>query len=156
MKVASAPAHTQGSRGVRRAVVALLTLALAVRVGAVVATPAYLPLQDDRDYDRLACWISDHGAPPEGLLATALGAVFLPLVLDGTSLISEPLFVAVELAVLEYRRRPGGVGWAIAAGALAGLVRLLDLAGTRVAPGPPRSPSTCRPQPRSSGPGSCG
>jgi hypothetical protein len=67
----------------------------------------------------------------------ALGAVFLPLVLDGASLISEPLFVALELgallAVLEFRRRPGGVEWAIAAGILAGLAALTRSSGALLA-----------------------
>src|SRR3954454_9931700 len=47
------------------AVPALLFLALAVRLVAVVATPHYVPRHDDRDYDRLACWVSDHGVPPD-------------------------------------------------------------------------------------------
>jgi 4-amino-4-deoxy-L-arabinose transferase-like glycosyltransferase len=72
-----------------------------------------------------------------GLPAMALGAVFLPLVLDGASLISEPLFVALELgallAVLEFRRRPGGVEWAIAAGTLAGLAALTRSSGALLA-----------------------
>jgi hypothetical protein len=48
-----------------RAVLALLLLALAVRLAVVAATPAYVPHHDDRDYDRLACWISDRGLPPD-------------------------------------------------------------------------------------------
>jgi 4-amino-4-deoxy-L-arabinose transferase-like glycosyltransferase len=199
---------------IRWAVPALLMLALAVRVVALIATPAYVPLHDDRDYDRLACWISDHGVPPDrippapgprscsvrgdagaptayrpplwplalggtyavaeafdlprwtagralqavigtlivaltgaiaaraggataGLLAMALGAVFLPLVLVGSSLISEPLFVALELAavvaVLRYRRSAGVVGWAVAAGALVGLAALTRSNGALLA-----------------------
>ncbi|MEA2312227.1 MAG: hypothetical protein QOE28_2195, partial [Solirubrobacteraceae bacterium] len=63
-----------------------------------------------------------------GLVAMGLGAVFLPLVLDGATLISEPLFVALELgavlAVLLHRRRGGGVRWAVAAGLLVGLAAL--------------------------------
>jgi hypothetical protein len=62
-----------------------------------------------------------------------LGAIFLPLVLDGATLISEPLFVALELgavlAVLQHRRRESGVGWAIAAGALVGLSALTRSSG---------------------------
>jgi 4-amino-4-deoxy-L-arabinose transferase-like glycosyltransferase len=193
---------------------ALLVLALVARIVAVIATPGYIPRHDDRDYDRLACWISDHEAPPArvppipdatscaqpgrsgpltayrpplwpmalggayavadafglprwtagrvlqavigtivvaltgaiaarlwgatvGLLAMALGAVFLPLVLDGATLISEPLYVAFELgavlAVLEHRRRPGGVGWAVAAGALVGLAALTRSSGALLA-----------------------
>jgi 4-amino-4-deoxy-L-arabinose transferase-like glycosyltransferase len=203
-----------GRRGIRCTAAAILVLALAVRVLAMVATPAYLPLHDDRDYDRLACWIADHGSPPDrapptpgptgcaergrpgpltayrpplwplalggayavaeafgvprwtagralealigtavvaltgaiaarlwdatvGLLAMALAAVFLPLVLDGATLISEPLFVALELgavlAILQYRRRPRGVGWAVAAGALVGLAALTRANGALLA-----------------------
>jgi hypothetical protein len=63
-----------------------------------------------------------------GLAALALAAVFLPLVLDGMSLISEPLFVVLELgaalAVLRHRRRPETLHWAVAAGVLVGLASL--------------------------------
>jgi hypothetical protein len=195
-------------------VATLLMLALAVRVVAIIATPGYLPIHDDHDYDRLACWVSEHGVPPDrvppapgpsscaerghpgpltayrpplwpltlggtyavaealgvprwtagrvlqavigtivvaltgaiaarlwgatvGLLAMALGAVSLPLVLDGSTLISEPLFVALELgavlAVLRHRRRPSGVGWAVAAGLLVGLAALTRSSGALLA-----------------------
>jgi Dolichyl-phosphate-mannose-protein mannosyltransferase len=189
------------------AFLALLALALLVRVGAVVATPHYVPRHDDRDYDRLACWVAEHGLPPDrsppfprpapagcathapvgaptayrpplwplvlgtvyagadvtgidrwtagrlaqaaigtaivaligliaaelwgaaaGLVALGLGAVFLPLILDGTTLISEPLFVALELAAvwaaLRLRVAPSRLRWAVAAGVLAGLAAL--------------------------------
>jgi 4-amino-4-deoxy-L-arabinose transferase-like glycosyltransferase len=43
------------SPGTRRAVWALLALALCVRLGFVAATPHYTPIHDDHDYDRLAC-----------------------------------------------------------------------------------------------------
>jgi hypothetical protein len=60
-----------------------------------------------------------------GLAALGLGAVCLPLVLDGASLISEPLFVALELgAVLAVARSGGRVKWALGAGALVGLASL--------------------------------
>jgi hypothetical protein len=180
-----------------------------VRVLGVVATPHYAPGpgKDDRDYDRHACWVALHGAPPArlppfpagpgscaptpaaaahqglltayrpplwpialggayalapahrwtagrllqaaigtvavgltgaiafevwgagvGLAALALAAVFLPLVLDGLSLISEPLFVALELgavlAVLRHRRSPHGLRCALLAGVLVGLASL--------------------------------
>ena len=198
----------------RWAIALLLGLALAVRVLSVVATPDYLPQHDDRDYDRLACWVAEHGslpdrAPPHpgpascvahgrpgvltgyrppvwpvtlggvyaiadtigmprwtagrlaqavigtvvvalagaiaaevsgtavGLLTLGLGAIFLPLVLDGATLISEPLFVALELAavlaVLRQRRRPGGIAWALAAGVLAGLAALTRSTGAVLA-----------------------
>jgi 4-amino-4-deoxy-L-arabinose transferase-like glycosyltransferase len=184
-----------------------VALALVLRVGAVVATPDYRPVHDDRDYDRYACWVSRHGmlpavSPPfpsrrdcapapgqraghptayrpplwpltlgaayaaaeplpvgrwtagrllqaalgtvvvaltgalaaalcgsgAGLAALALAAVFLPLVLDGATLISEPLFVALELgavlASLRQRGAPGRLRWAVAAGVLVGLAGL--------------------------------
>jgi hypothetical protein len=197
---------------VRHAVAGLLLLALAVRVAAVIATPGYAPVHDDRDYDRLACWVAEHGAladhspPPPGrgscatapgrhvgratayrpplwplalggsyavakatgiprwtagrllqaaigtvivglvgaialalcaatpvaLTAMALAAAFLPLVLDGATLISEPLFVALELAAvlaaLRYRHSRA-LRWAAAAGALAGLAALTRTTG---------------------------
>lgn len=194
---------------------ALLLLALAVRLAFVAATPAYVPHHDDRDYDRLACWISDHGLPPDrypsfpsarscaepgrpggltayrpplwpvalggsdavaetlgvprwtagrvltavlgtvivglmgaiaarlwgsavGLVTMGLGAVFLPLVLDGGTLISEPLYVVLELgavlAVLHYRAQGGRLGWAVAAGALVGLAALTRTSGALLAP----------------------
>jgi hypothetical protein len=196
------------------AVTALLVVALAVRVGTVIATPHYVPRHDDRDYDRLACWVSTHGVPPDrgppfpgpgscaepgrvgrltayrpplwplalggtyavadafglgrwtagrvlqaligtlvvalsgavaarlwgvtaGLLTLALAAVFLPLVLDGATLISEPLFAALEigavLAALEQRRHPERVRWALAAGALVGLAALTRSNGVLLA-----------------------
>ena len=196
------------------AVLALLLLALVVRLAFVAATPHYVPHHDDRDYDRLACWISDRGLPPDrappfpsarscaepgrageltayrpplwpmalggsdavaevvdaprwtagrvlqavigtvivgligaiasrlwkpavGLIAMALAAVFLPLVLDGASLISEPLFVALELgavlAFLHYRAPPHRLRWAIASGALVGLAALTRTSGALVA-----------------------
>jgi hypothetical protein len=66
-----------------------------------------------------------------------LAAVFLPLVLDGASLISEPLFVAFELgavlAFLHYRAPPHRIGWAIASGALVGLAALTRTSGALLA-----------------------
>ena len=213
--------------GVRHAAAAILLLALALRVGAVLATPDYRPIHDDRDYDRHACWVALHGFLPTrlpplpsprscapatllpqhngvsgplvrvhqrpgiltayrpplwpltlggayaltgrlpigrwtagrllqaaigtatvaltgaiaaevwgwgiGLIAMALAALFLPLVLDGDTLISEPLFVALELAAvlaaLRQRRSPAGLRWALAAGALAGLAALTRSTG---------------------------
>ena len=193
---------------------ALLVLALAVRLVMVAATPGYVPRHDDRDYDRLACWVSVHGLPPDrapplpgprscaarghpgqltayrpplwpvalggtyaaahalgiprwtagrvlqavlgtivvalagaiaallwgssaALLTLGLGAIFLPLVLDGATLISEPLFVALELgavlAVVSYRRRLRGARWAAAAGVLVGLAALTRSTGLLLA-----------------------
>jgi hypothetical protein len=200
-------------KNLRRAAFGLLVLALAVRLVAVTATPAYTPHHDDRDYDRLACFVSDHGFPPDrgphfpgrgscaepggpgdvtayrpplwpmvlggtyavaealdvprwtagrvvlavvgtlivalsgavaarlwgpaaGLLTLALAAVFLPLVLDGATLISEPLFVMFELAavlaVLRYRSGRHSA-WAVAAGALVGLAALTRTSGALLA-----------------------
>jgi 4-amino-4-deoxy-L-arabinose transferase-like glycosyltransferase len=202
---------------VRRAVAALVLLALAVRVVTVLATPDYAPVHDAADYDRLACWVAEHGAPadrspppPAGpascapaagrhpgratayrpplwplalggtyaiadatgiprwtagrlvqaaigtaivgligalalsvggaeiaLVAMALATLFLPLVLDGATLISEPLFVALELgavlAVLRYRDSRA-LRWAVAAGVLAGLAALTRLTGLALIP----------------------
>jgi 4-amino-4-deoxy-L-arabinose transferase-like glycosyltransferase len=198
---------------VRAGLAALVVLALAVRVVGVLATPGYLPQHDDRDYDRLACWIAHHGVPPgdvpsfptktscaetgprgtltayrpplwpialgatyavaeplhvdrwtagrlvqallgtaiavltgaiaarlwnrtTGLIALALTAVFLPLVLDGLTLISEPLFVALELgallAALQFRHS-GRARAAILAGVLVGLAALTRSNGALLA-----------------------
>lgn len=75
-----------GGRGTRRrrprdrAVWALLLLALLVRVGFIFASPNYVPIHDDRDYDRLACVIVGGGGYPRGAPAPAL-----PLVTPGKS-----------------------------------------------------------------------
>src|SRR3954452_11107724 len=52
-------------RGWRRVALALLALALVARVAAVAATPGYVPHHDDRDFDRIACWVAEHGLPPD-------------------------------------------------------------------------------------------
>ena len=49
------------SPATRRAVWALLALALCVRLAFVAATPSYTPVHDDHDYDRLACAIVGGG-----------------------------------------------------------------------------------------------
>lgn len=63
-----------------------------------------------------------------GLLAAALAAAFPPLVLLSRDLVSESLFIALELAavlcVLEFRRTGGALRWAAGAGALCGLAAL--------------------------------
>ena len=193
----------------------LVLLAVVVRLGYVAATPDYLPVHDDHDYDRLACAIvGGHGYPrvgpatpedgcgpmpasaaptgrsggtlsdrtafrppgypaflagvyavaepltdrrwtaarvaqallgalaaaliglvagliwgrPLGLLALGLAAVYLPLVTLGGSLVSETLFVTLELgavaAVLWRPRARHPRRWLVAAGVLAGLATL--------------------------------
>lgn len=69
------------------------------------------------------------GSRRVGLVAVALAAVYPPLVVWGSSLLTEPLFIVLEmgaiLAVLRYRRRsPARLRWAVAAGALTGLATL--------------------------------
>ena len=63
-----------------------------------------------------------------GLLAAALAAVFPPLVLLSRDLVSETLFIPLELGavlcVLNFRRSGGALRWAAAAGALCGLAAL--------------------------------
>jgi 4-amino-4-deoxy-L-arabinose transferase-like glycosyltransferase len=63
-----------------------------------------------------------------GLLAAALAAVFPPLVLLSRDLVSETLFIPLELGallcVLNFRRSGGALRWALAAGALCGLAAL--------------------------------
>jgi 4-amino-4-deoxy-L-arabinose transferase-like glycosyltransferase len=62
------------------------------------------------------------------LAAMALGAVYLPLILVGGSLMSEPLFAALLLGALaagaQHRRSAHRYRWAIAAGVLGGLAIL--------------------------------
>jgi len=173
----------------RLVMAAIVLVALAVRLGAVAATP-HLHLADDpRDYDRHARSIAaGHGYPKSqidlsggptairppafpfllagvykltgnsvtagriaqavlgaiavaliavialqfwgplvAMVVAALAAVFPPLVLDGMTLLSEPLFVVFELASLAailHWRQTRGVGWLAASGALAGLALL--------------------------------
>lgn len=62
-----------------------------------------------------------------GVMALAVAAVYPPLVLAGSSLITEsfalPLLLGAVLLALEHRRR-GGIGWAVAAGVVVGLAAL--------------------------------
>jgi 4-amino-4-deoxy-L-arabinose transferase-like glycosyltransferase len=62
------------------------------------------------------------------LFAAALAAVFPPLVLLSEELLSESLFIALELAavlaVFRFRRSGGLLRWAVAAGALCGIASL--------------------------------
>jgi len=63
-----------------------------------------------------------------GLVALGLAAIYLPLILVGGAVMSEPLFdvfmVASLAAVLAYRRSRRRYAWALAAGVLAGLAAL--------------------------------
>ena len=63
-----------------------------------------------------------------GLVAAALAALFPPLVLLSRDLLSESLFIALELGavlcVLNFRRSGGMLRWAAAAGALCGMAAL--------------------------------
>jgi 4-amino-4-deoxy-L-arabinose transferase-like glycosyltransferase len=63
-----------------------------------------------------------------GLLAATLAAVFPPLVLLSQDLVSESLFIPLELSavlcVLNFRRSGGALRWAAAAGVLCGLAAL--------------------------------
>jgi 4-amino-4-deoxy-L-arabinose transferase-like glycosyltransferase len=62
------------------------------------------------------------------LIAGAIAAVYPPLIVAGTSLLTEPLFTALLLggvaALLRYRSSGQQVGWLVAAGACAGLASL--------------------------------
>jgi 4-amino-4-deoxy-L-arabinose transferase-like glycosyltransferase len=62
------------------------------------------------------------------LVALGLGALYVPLIVDGGALLSEPLFVVFVLgallAALEQRRSSHRYRWAVAAGVLTGLASL--------------------------------
>jgi 4-amino-4-deoxy-L-arabinose transferase-like glycosyltransferase len=62
------------------------------------------------------------------LIAVALGAVFGPLIVVGTSLLTEPLYLPLELAalaaVIQHRRSGHRYRWVLAGGFLAGLTIL--------------------------------
>jgi 4-amino-4-deoxy-L-arabinose transferase-like glycosyltransferase len=193
----------------------LVVFALLVRLAVVALTPGYVPIHDDADYDRHACWVVDHGflparvppyvgarncqpvrdrgnaptayrpplwpallgatyvlprpagmsrwtagrivqaligtalaalvglialelcGPAVALAALAITAVYVPLVLIGASLVSEPLFVALVLgavlAVLRARAATQPLRWALAAGVLVGLASLARANGPIVA-----------------------
>lgn len=93
----------------RTAAALILVVALALRVGFVLATPDYRPLHDDRDFDRIACAIVNTGDFPlapstrptatscgdvglnGGNLAVAYRAPGLPYLLAGTYIATSPL-----------------------------------------------------------------
>jgi 4-amino-4-deoxy-L-arabinose transferase-like glycosyltransferase len=66
--------------------------------------------------------------PTAALVALGLGAIYLPLILVGGAVMSEPLFdvfmLASLAAVLAYRRSRHRYAWAVAAGVLGGLAAL--------------------------------
>src|SRR3954470_9068011 len=62
----------------RRAVWALLALALCVRFAFVAATPSYTPVHDDHDYDRLACSIVGGGGYRDAGPPTPRGSCAVP------------------------------------------------------------------------------
>jgi 4-amino-4-deoxy-L-arabinose transferase-like glycosyltransferase len=68
-----------------------------------------------------------------GLIAAGLAAIFPPLVLLSRDLVSETLFVPLELGavlcVLNFRRSGGALRWAAAAGLLCGVAALTRNAG---------------------------
>lgn len=66
--------------------------------------------------------------PAAGVLAAGFAALFPPLVVDGLTLMTEPLFITLELAavlaILRWRGPHGGRIWLISAGVLVGLSML--------------------------------
>jgi 4-amino-4-deoxy-L-arabinose transferase-like glycosyltransferase len=73
-----------------------------------------------------------------GLVAAGMAAVFPPLVLLSKELLSEPLFIVLELTallcVLNFRRSGGSLGWAVAGGVLCGLAALTKDVGIVLVP----------------------
>lgn len=95
------------SRHHRGTFVVLVLLALAARLGTIAATPGYVPIHDDADYDRHACWIVNHGFPaarvppvvgprscapvrPRGHSVTAYRPPLWPVVLGATYALPRP------------------------------------------------------------------
>lgn len=70
---------------------------------------------------------------PVALIAIAMGAVFPPLISVGATLMSEALFLFLELAacaaVLQHRRSAHRLRWAVVAGLLCGLAALTRSVG---------------------------
>jgi 4-amino-4-deoxy-L-arabinose transferase-like glycosyltransferase len=70
----------------RNAIVAIVAIALIVRVAVVIATPAFAPAADAADFDRIATSLADHGRFPSSTMAarggpTAFRPPLLPLTL---------------------------------------------------------------------------
>jgi 4-amino-4-deoxy-L-arabinose transferase-like glycosyltransferase len=191
-------ARSGGPLRARGPILAIVALALVVRIAAIAADSGYRPQQDAWDYDRHARSIADgHGYPDSyyvldrgpsalrapgypyflgalyaatndsvtvgrlanaalgalavfliyliarriwgqeiALLAAAFAAVFPPLVLLSRELLSEPLFIALELGmvlcILEFRRLRE-LRWAALAGLLFGLATLTRNPGPALA-----------------------
>lgn len=191
-------AQPGGPRRARGGILAVVLLALAVRVVVIAADTGYVPMHDAWDYDNHARWIAaGDGYPPSytavgggpsalrapgypyflgaayavsgdsitfgrllnaalgalivflvyliakriwgrrvGLVAALLTAIFPPLVLLSRDLLSESLFISLELAavllVLEFRRSRV-LWWAAAAGAACGLAILTRNPGPALA-----------------------
>jgi 4-amino-4-deoxy-L-arabinose transferase-like glycosyltransferase len=66
-------------RGYRRVFWALVVLALAARVAVVLATPDYVPIHDDHDYERIARSVAHgHGYPADHIKLAAGGVRVAP------------------------------------------------------------------------------
>ncbi|HEX3317873.1 MAG TPA: glycosyltransferase family 39 protein [Solirubrobacteraceae bacterium] len=137
------------TRGYRRAVWALLALALCVRLAFVAATPAYTPVHDDHDYDRLACAVLEGdgyrsvGPPtPPGRCVgtdalakpTAYRPPLYPLTLAGVYAVAAPIHMDRWTAARVVQAFIGTLGVALI-GLVAGLVwgRRVALAALAVA-----------------------
>jgi 4-amino-4-deoxy-L-arabinose transferase-like glycosyltransferase len=187
------------SRVSRAGLAAVFAVALIVRFGVVAATPGYVPIHDDHDYDRVAwamasgdgypaihapndkvyadayrppLWPAALGAvyavvghhvlagrlldaalgalgvlalvwvalrllgPRPAWWAGAIGAVYLPLAVVSSVLVSETQFVLFELLalalVLEARQKDRPLAWLWASGACVGLAWLTRLNGVLV------------------------
>lgn len=72
------------------------------------------------------------------LAAGALAAVYPPLQICNVSLLTEPLFLCLELVallgLLRFRRRPRGFGWPVAIGVSVGLASLARSNGLAILP----------------------
>lgn len=139
---------TPGTRG---PLIAMVVLALAIRLVVVLATPGYVPRTDSADYDRHAVSLVDHGSYPASVVAPgggptalrpplfpfALAAVYELVGTDSASLrwtagrVLEAVLGTVVVALISLiALRVWGMPTALVAGAIAAVYPPLLLVGS--------------------------